>query len=66
MTPKAETYRALAEGCRRKAARASNAADRTDWLGLADAWLKLLEDMEQHHAPRHSPFVADGDTGTRH
>jgi hypothetical protein len=46
MTAKAETYRAIAEGCRVRAVRAVSRKDQLEWLGLADSWLRLTEDAE--------------------
>ena len=43
---KPETYRAIADGCRHKAARAASEVDKIEWLGLADSWLQLLKDGE--------------------
>jgi len=53
----------MAEGCRRKAARARSDEDKTDWLGLADSWLQLLNDAEHVSEPS---FPIESDMATRH
>ena len=44
---RAGPYHAMAEACRSKAARAPIAKDKTEWLNLADAWLKLLHEAAE-------------------
>ena len=71
MSAKAETYRAIAEGCRRKAVRAIRPEDKTEWLGLAESWLQLLKDVEYagDASPEKAtdwPASSDRDTRARH
>ena len=42
----AEMYRRKVEECEQAAERASRAADKEAWLGMADQWRKLAESAE--------------------
>jgi hypothetical protein len=44
---KIDEYRAYAVECRRLAARTVNADDKQQWNRVADAWLRLVETLDE-------------------
>jgi hypothetical protein len=44
MTDRLDEYRREAEDCRKKAARSPDPSTKAEWLGIAEAWLRMAGD----------------------
>ena len=50
MSDSAERYRQNADDCRQRSLQARTAADKANWLKIAEEWQKLAEDVDAAEA----------------
>ena len=50
MSDSAERYRHNADDCRQRSLQARTAADKANWLKIAEEWQKLAEDVDAAEA----------------
>jgi hypothetical protein len=50
MSDSAELYRQNADDCRQRSLQARTAADKANWLKIAEEWQKLAEDVDAAEA----------------
>ena len=50
MSDPAERYRQNADDCRQRSLQARTAADKANWLKIAEEWQKLAEDVDAAEA----------------
>jgi hypothetical protein len=48
----AERYRQNADDCRQRSLQARSAADKANWLKIAEEWQKLAEGVDVANSPR--------------
>jgi hypothetical protein len=51
----AERYRQNADDCRQRSLQARTAADKANWLKIAEEWQKLAEEVDVANGTNHAP-----------